>query len=319
MAGVAADMGIFVRVAERGSFARAAEDVGISASAVAKLITRLEDRLGVRLITRTTRKLALTAEGEVYLGRAREILAAIETAEAELASTRACPRGHLRVHAYPVIAQYYIARALPAFLDGHPQVQFEFIVTNRIVDLIDENIDISLRLGPFPDSRLVVRKILDLKRIVCASPAYITRHGRPARPSDLLDHSCLTLSRNPGSADWSFDTNGERTVVHVKGPVSADSAEMLLRLAIEGVGVLRLSEHVVGPSICAGLLEPLLEDAKDPEAAYPLCALMAPGRQQAPKVRSFLEFIVERLGAEPWREVARNREVQQPRPHRRDR
>ena len=108
-------------------------------------------------------------------------------------------------------------------------------------------------------------------------------------------------------------------MVHVKGPVSADSAEMLLRLAIEGVGVLRLSEHVVGPSIRAGLLEPLLEDAKDPEAAYPLCALMAPGRQQAPKVRSFLEFLVERLGAEPWREVARNREVQQPRPHRRDR
>jgi DNA-binding transcriptional LysR family regulator len=313
MAGAPADMGIFVRVAERGSFA--AEDVGVSASAVAKLITRMEDRLGVRLITRTTRKLALTAEGEVYLGRARDILAAIETAESELASTRACPRGHLRVHAYPVIAQYYIARALPAFLDSHPQVQFEFIVTNRIVDLIDENIDISLRLGPFPDSRLVVRKILDLRRIVCASPAYIARRGRPARPSDLLDHSCLTLSRNPGSADWSFYTNGERTVVHVKGPVSADSAEMLLRLAIEGVGVLRISEHVVGPSISAGLLEPLLEDAQDPET-YPLCALMAPVRQQAPKVRAFLDFLVERLGAEPWREVARNREVEQPPPRR---
>jgi DNA-binding transcriptional LysR family regulator len=295
MAGAPADMGIFVRVAERGSFARAAEDVGVSASAVAKLITRLEDRLGVRLITRTTRKLALTAEGEVYLGRAREILAAIETAESELASTRACPRGHLRVHAYPVIAEHYIAPALPAFLDSHPQVQFEFIVTNRIVDLIDENIDISVRMGPFPDSRLVVRKILDLRRIVCASPAYIARRGRPTRPSDLLDYSCLTLSRNPGSAAWLFYTNGERTVVHVKGPVSADSADMLLRLAIEGAGVLRLSEHVVAPSISAGLLEPLLEDAQDPET-YPLCALMAPGRHQTPKVRAFLEFLVEHLG-----------------------
>lgn len=304
MAAAPADMGIFVRVAERGSFARAARDVGVSASAVAKLIARLEDRLGVRLINRTTRKLALTAEGEVYLGRAREILAAIETAESELVSTRACPRGHLRVHAYPVIAERYIAPALPAFLEGHPQLKFEFIVTNRIVDLIDENIDISLRMGPFPDSRLVVRKILDLRRIVCASPGYIARRGRPTQPSDLLDHACLTLSRNPGSAAWSFCANGERTVAHVKGPVSADSAEMLLRLAIEGAGVLRMSEHVVGPSIGAGLLEPLLEDAQDLET-YPLCALMAPGSQRTPKVRAFLEFLIERLGAEPWLAVAR--------------
>jgi DNA-binding transcriptional LysR family regulator len=117
-------------------------------------------------------------------------------------------------------------------LESHPQLKFEFIVTNRIVDLIDENIDISLRMGPFPDSRLVRRKILDLRRIVCASPGYIARRGRPTRPSDLLDHSCLTLSRNPGSAAWSFYAKCERTVAHVKGPVSADSAEMLLRLAI---------------------------------------------------------------------------------------
>jgi DNA-binding transcriptional LysR family regulator len=300
MAGSPAEMAIFERVAARGSFAGAAEDVSLSASAVAKLITRLERRLGVRLINRTTRRLALTAEGEIYLDRVREILGAIEAAESEIASARAAPRGHLRVHTFPVIAAHELAPALPDFLARYPNITFDFMVTNRSVDLLGENVDISLRMGPLEDSRLVSRKIVDLSRIVCASPGYLARYGRPAEPADLVRHACLILSRNPGSATWPFRVGGKLTRIDVKGCVSADSADMLLQLAIAGAGILRLSEHVVARSIHEGLLEPVLQDAEDPEI-YPLFALLPPGRHQAPKVKAFIDFLIERLGCAPWR------------------
>jgi DNA-binding transcriptional LysR family regulator len=294
------EMSIFQRVAERGSFASAAEDVGLSPSAVAKLITRLETRLGVRLINRTTRRLAITAEGETYLERAREILAAIESVEADISSARLSPRGHLRVHTFPFIAVRHLVPVLPDFMTRHPQITFDFMVTNRIVDIIGENVDISLRMGGLNDTALVARKIVNLRRIVCASPSYLARHGRPAKPADLLHHSCLTLSRNPGSATWPFRVDGELVQVEVTGPVSADSTAMLLGLAIEGAGILRLSEHVVAEAIQKGQLEPLLQDVQDPEQ-YPLWALLPPGRNQPPKVKAFLDFLIDRLGSAPWR------------------
>jgi DNA-binding transcriptional LysR family regulator len=256
--------------------------------------------LGVRLINRTTRHLALTTEGEIYVDRVREILGAVAAAESEITSARASPRGHLRVHTFPVIAAQQLALALPDFLARHPHITLDFMVTNRMVDIVGENVDVSLRIGPLEDSRLVARKIVDLSRVVCASPSYLARHGRPVEPSDLVRHACLTLSRNPGSASWPFRINGKRARIDVKGPVSADSADMLLKLAIGGAGILRLSEHVVASSIHEGLLQPLLQDAQDPET-YPLYALLPPGRLQAPKVRVFIDFLIERLGAAPWR------------------
>jgi DNA-binding transcriptional LysR family regulator len=294
-------MGVFERVIERGSFARAAEDVGLSPSAVAKLITRLERRLGVRLINRSTRRLGLTAEGEIYLERAREILGAIEAVEAEVSSGGLSPRGHLRVHALPAIAVDHLAPVLPDFVARYPHVTFDFLVTNRVVDVIGENVDVALRIGRLNDSTLVARKIVDLKRIVCASPKYIARHGRPAHPSDLSQHSCLILSRVPGSTTWPFQVNGEAVRIDVRGPITADSADMLLRLAIEGVGIVRLGEFITTGAIQNGLLEPLLHDVQDPEK-YPLWAVMPPGRQQSPKVRAFVDYLIERFGSAPWRQ-----------------
>src|SRR5262245_2612401 len=276
MASASTEMAIFQRVAERGSFAAAADDVGLSSSAVAKLITRLEQRLGVRLINRTTRRLALTAEGEVYLERVREIVGAIEAAESEILSARTSPRGHLRVHTLPVIAAYDLAPAVPEFLARYPHITFDFMVTNRTVDIVGENVDVSLRMGPLADSGLVSRKIVDLSRVVCASPDYLARHGRPADPADLLHHACLTLGRNPRSANWPFRINGKLSRIDVKGPVSADSAHMLLQLAIAGAGIVRLSDHVVARAINEGRLQLLLQDAQDPEV-YPLFALLPPG------------------------------------------
>jgi DNA-binding transcriptional LysR family regulator len=294
------EMSIFQRVIERGSFAGAAEDTGLSPSAVSKLVTRLELRLGVRLINRTTRRLALTAEGEIYLKRSRDILRAIESAEAEIASARLSPRGHLRVHAFPTFAVDHLSAALPDFLARYPRITFEFLVTNRLIDLIGDNVDIALRVGPLNDSSLIACKIVDLTQVVCASPKYLAAHGRPLRPSDLTRHACLTLSHFPGSTSWPFRVDGELVQVEVKSPVAADSAHMLLKLAIEGVGIIRFGDIIVARAIQEGLLEPLLEGFQEPES-FPMWAILPPGRQRTPKVKVFLDFLMERFGSAPWR------------------
>jgi DNA-binding transcriptional LysR family regulator len=301
MADVANEMQVFQRVVTRGSFARAADDLGMSPSAISKLMARLEQRLGVRLINRSTRRLALTQEGELYYQSSRDVLRAIEAAEAEIASARAAPRGRLRVHAFPTFAVDHLSAALPDFLARHPRISFDFLVTNRAVDLLAENVDVALRVGQLSDSTMVARRISALTQVVCASPKYLARHGRPLQPSDLRKHACLTLSHLPGASKWTFrkDVSVE---VNVGGPVSADSAHMLLRLAIEGLGIVRFGDNVVARAIQAGLLEPLLQDFEEPEN-FPLWAILPPGRQRAAKVKVFLDFLVERFGPAPWRRV----------------
>ena len=293
-------MSIFRRVVERGSFAGAAEDMGLSPSAVSKFITRLELRLGVRLINRTTRRLALTHEGEIYLERSRDILGAIESVEAEIASARVSPRGHLRVHVFPTFAVDHLSATLPNFLARYPRVTLEFLVTNQLVNLIGDNVDIALRVGQLIDSTLVARKIVDLTQVVCASPKYLADRGRPMKPSDLARHDCLNLSHIPDSTTWSFRMKGARVRVDVKGPIIADSAHMLLKLAIEGAGIIRFGDIIVARAIQEGLLVPLLQDFQEPEK-YPLWAILPPGRQRTPKVKVFLDFVMERFGSAPWR------------------
>ena len=293
-------MSVFKLVAERGSFAAAAEDAGLSPSAVSKLIARLEQRLGVRLLNRTTRHLALTAEGEVFLDRSRKILEAIEAAESEVIAGRLSPRGHLRVHSFPSFAVDKLAPVLPEFLARYPRISFDFLVTNRLVDMIRDNVDVSFRVGPLSDSTLIARKIVNLTQIVCASPGYLAEHGRPTKPADLAHHRCLTLSHVRGSAIWSFGTEGKATQIEVGGPIAADSADMLLTLAIAGVGIVRLGDIIVARAIEQGLLEPVLQGLEVP-GSFPFWALMPPGRQRAPKVKVFLDFLREQFGSAPWR------------------
>jgi DNA-binding transcriptional LysR family regulator len=251
----------------------------------------------VRLINRTIRRLALTAEGEIYLARSRDILEAIEAAESEIASARVLPRGHLRVHAFPSFAVDKLAPILPEFLARYPRITIDFLLTNRFVDVIGENEHFGR--GQLNDSTLIAREIVDLTRIVCASPDYLASHGRPIRPSDLVRNSCLTMSHIPGGSIWQFRIDGELVPVNVKGPVSADSADMLSKLAIASAGIIRQGDPVVAPAIQKGLLEPVLQDAQEP-GDFPL-ALLPPGRQRLPKVRVFLDFLIERFGSAPWR------------------
>jgi DNA-binding transcriptional LysR family regulator len=303
MTNAANEMGVFERVVERGSFAAAAEDVGLSPSAVSKLVARLEQRLGVRLINRTTRSLALTAEGKIYVNRSREILAAIEATEAEIASARLSPSGRLRVQAPPVMIGDHFGPALSDFLARYPRLTVEFLVTNRPIDIVAENVDVAMRTGNLPNSSMVATKVIDLTQFICASPEYLARHGRPKVPEDLERHQCLILNGIPDPTVWTFRNGSDRVAVEIKGAVSADSSDVLLRLAVEGVGIVRLGELAVARALWNGLLEPLLLDMQVSEG-YPLWALMPPGRQRSPKVKVFLDFLRERLGEAPWRTVA---------------
>jgi DNA-binding transcriptional LysR family regulator len=258
--------------------------------------------LGVRLINRTTRRLALTTEGKMYLNRSREILAAIEASEAEIALARLSPSGTLRVQAPPVMIGDHFGPALPDFMARYPRLTVEFLVTNRPIDLVAENVDVAMRTGNLPNSSMVASKIIDLTQFICASPGYLSRNGRPKVPADLARHQCLILNGIPEPTVWTFRNGSERVSVKIKGAVSADSSDVLLRLAIEGVGIVRLGELAVARALRSGLLEPLLLDMQVSEG-YPLWALLPPGRQRSPKVKVFLDFLRERLGQAPWRTI----------------
>jgi DNA-binding transcriptional LysR family regulator len=262
-------------------------------------LKRLEDRLGVRLIIRSTRKLALTPEGELYLARARRILADIEDAEAEVTRARGAPRGRLRVNSGTAFGLHQLAPALADFLTRYPEIDLELSITDRLVDLAEDNADIAVRSGRIADSPHVVRKICDLHRLICASPTYLARRGTPRAPADLRQHDCIVLTVR-GLNRWPFRTRTGIDVIEIEPRVVTDDAEAALRLALEGAGIVRLSDVIVGPPIRDGRLVSLLADQHHVEP-LPLQAIYPAGRHRLPKVRVFLDFLVEKFAHAPWR------------------
>ena len=306
----ASDMRVFVRTVDRGSFSAAASDLGLTPSAISKLVTRLEDRLGVRLLSRTTRRLALTPEGEIYVVRARQILADIDDAEAEVTRARGAPRGKLRINSGTAFGLHQLAPSLAEFLTRYPEIDIELSITDRLVDLVDENADIAVRSGRITDSPHVMRKIADLQRAICAAPSYLARRGTPNTPADLHDHDCIVVSV-PGLNRWPFKTRNGVDVVEIAPRVSTDDAEAALRLAIEGAGIVRLSDVIVSEPIRDGRLVSLLADVHHVEP-FPLSAIYPAGRHRLPKVRVFLDFLVERFGTSPWRWASDNGDGEAP-------
>jgi DNA-binding transcriptional LysR family regulator len=296
------EMAAFLRVLDRGGFAPAARDLGLTPSALSKLVGRLEGRLGVRLLTRTTRRIAPTPEGETYAVRARDILSLIEAAEAEVTAGRARPRGHLRVNTSTAFARHRLVPILPEFLARHPEITLDLGVTDRRVDLVGEQVDVLLRTGALEDSTLVARRIADAKRLICAAPSYLAARGAPARPEDLARHDCLVLHGLSRLTAWPFRAAGDglRTM-SVQGRVTTDSAEALRDMALAGIGIIRVSEFLVARDIAEGRLVPLLE-AEHVSEEVPIWAVMAPGRQRVPRVRAFVDYVAERIGdpEAPW-------------------
>lgn len=293
------DMEAFVRVVERQSFSAAAEALGLTPSAVSKLIGKLEDRLGARLLHRTTRRLSLTSEGEIYFARARQILSDIEDAEAEIAKTRGAPRGHLHVNTSNAFGVHQLAPALPDFLSRYPEIELELSLTDRIVDLVTEPADVTIRAAILRDTTFAARKIAEFSRVICAAPSYLARHGTPRTPADLAGHTCIAMGVYASNA-WPFRSRDDVATVDVVPRVVADNSEAALRLTLEGAGIVRLGDLIVGESIRRGLLVPLLTDIHHAEP-LPISALYLAGRHRLPKVRVFLDFLVERFAGSPWR------------------
>lgn len=294
------EMRAFVRSVELGGFSAAARDLDLTPSALSKLVTRLEDRLGVRLMNRTTRRLALTSEGEAYFASARRILADIEEAETEVTRFSDSPKGLLRVNAGVAFGMHQLAPALPRFLERYPEIELDITVTDRLVDLVEEGADVAIRNGHLRDSSLVARRICDLHRVICASPGYLKRHGAPRTPQDLHQHNCISISGAPQLRRWPFDTANGIETIEVTGNVSANNAETLLQLAANGVGIIRLTDVIVGDGIRAGWLVPLLQDVHHREP-LPLSAVYLPGKHKSPRVAAFVNFLAETFSTAPWR------------------
>jgi DNA-binding transcriptional LysR family regulator len=288
------DLAIFVRTIDLGTFAAVGAETGLTASGISRVMTRLESRLGAKLLHRTTRRLVLTQEGETFLAHARTILAAIEAAEADVASTLGRPRGHIRVNSGTAFARHRLALLLPRFMAQYPEVTIDLSVNDRRIDPIADQIDLTIRVGPLVDSTLIAVRLGEVRRVIAASPDYLSRHGTPLRPADLVCHNCLLLNGFARLAQWPMFEDGKRVMMAVRGSVSCDSADVLLDLAVAGIGLVRFGDFLGEAALADGRLVSLLGECHDPDP-QPITALILPGRQSIPRVRALVDFLKSEL------------------------
>jgi len=295
----ASEMAAFVRVVDSKGFSAAAGGLGLSPSAVSKLVTRLETRLGVRLLQRTTRALHLTAEGEAFYAAARRIVSEIETLEDQVLGQRDTPHGLLRVTTSVAFSTHQLAPVIVEFMARHPAVQLELLPTDRVIDMVEEGVDIAIRIGRLADTSFMARKIGDDKRLICAAPSYLARHGTPRRPEELARHNCIVSRERPHLNRWQFRIDGEVRELEVAGRVAISEGEMQMQLALQGIGIVRLTRLTMAQAIRDGALVPLLGDfsAEDP---VPIHAVYPHRRHLAPKVPAFVNFLIEKFTPPPW-------------------
>jgi DNA-binding transcriptional LysR family regulator len=295
----ASEMAAFVRVVDSNGFSAAAPALGLSPSAVSKLITRLETRLGVRLLQRTTRALHLTQEGEVFYAAAKRIVGEIEALENQIVGESGTPSGVLRVTTSLAFATHQLAPVLSEFLARYPLVQFELLPTDRVIDMVDEGIDVALRIGRLADTSFMARKIGEDKRLICAAPSYLARHGTPQRPEDLARHSCIVSRDHAYLNRWSFKVDDRIVEIDVRGRVAVSEGEAQMQLALQGVGIVRLTRLTLAQAIREGTLVPLL-GAFSAEEAVAIHAVYPHRRHLAPKVPAFVNFLIEKFTPPPW-------------------
>lgn len=294
----AGEMDVFVQVATLKSFSAAGRKLRLSPSAVSKLITRLEERLSTRLLVRTTRSLQLTPEGEIYLDKARTILADIQEAERIVASGGATiPRGLLRVSASVAFGVRCLVPIIPDFLKRYPEIELDISLTDSVIDIVGERADVAIRAGALRDSSLKARKLMDSRRVIVASPSYASQHGLPATPDALDDHNCLTFNFRPTAEGWPFrdPQSGALFVKTVQGNLQANNGPTVRSLCIAGVGLARIGQFHVQPDIDAGRLVTVLEDF-NPEDIEHVHAVYAGHEHLAARIRAFIDFLVNRIG-----------------------
>ncbi|MBN3780560.1 LysR family transcriptional regulator [Burkholderia sp. Ac-20345] len=287
-------MKVFVRAVEAGSISSAANEMNMSPQLAGKQIRALEEGLGIKLLSRTTRRQSLTDSGQLFYERAKSILAEMEAAEALMAETRSEPRGRLRISAPITFGSHGLAPEIPEYLRQHPEVSVDLNLSNRTVDLVEEGFDVVFRTGDLPDSSLIARRLGWYRLVLCAAPDYIRSAEKIRSPDDLAKHECLVFSHTALRTQWTFDGPDGRVSVPIKGRFSTNSGEALRSTAVAGMGILLQPYELVADEIAAGRLVRLLPEYEPPARA--LHALYASDRQMTPKLRSFLEFAVQRFG-----------------------
>jgi DNA-binding transcriptional LysR family regulator len=284
-----AAMEAFIRVIETGSFSAAARQLHVGQPAVSKTIAQLEDRLGVRLILRSTHGLTPTEAGQNYFERAKRAIEEADEAEFAARGAGAGLTGRLRICAAVTFASQYIMPHLPAFLAQHPMLDTDIIMDDRSIDLVEDGIDIALRMGSLPDSSLTARKIGQSRRRVLGGPAYFERAGEPASPSDLARHEVVILGQSGAGAVWTFRKGTDEASVTVKGRVRVTAGEGLRAAVVAGIGLAVTSEWLFAPELAAGSVRPVLTDWTLP--ALDLWAVFPTGRRASAKARAFAAFV----------------------------
>ena len=291
----------FAKVVETGSFARAADRLDLSVSAVSRQVADLEAHLGARLLNRTTRRLSLTESGQAFYERCVQLLADLEEAEESVTASAAVPRGTLRLTASISFGVGYLAPVVAEFAARHPQLRFDIELSDRAVDLVDEAIDLAIRIGDIGSQAVIARRIGVAQLICCAAPSYLARRSPPRTPDDLREHACLTYAYASGGNLWSFaDAQGGVRNVEVESGTHANNGAMLAALAAAGAGITQAPDFIVAADVRAGRLVPLLADYSSP--AIPINAVYPSRRHLSAKVRVFVDYIVARFADNPgWR------------------
>ena len=292
------EMEVFVRVVERGGFSAAARALAMTPSAVSKLVVRLEARLGVRLLNRSTRQVQLTAEGGVFYERAVRVLADLAEAERGVAANDS-PRGRLSVNANVPFGEAALLPLVPAFLERYPEISLDIVLTDEVIDLIEHRTDVAVRAGPLKNSSLVARKLGATRKSIVASPDYLAKRGVPKKPADLASHNCLGFNRTRTLNGWPLMAGGKLVTIPAVGNTQVSDGASLQRLALAGVGLARLARFHCRDDIAAGRLVPVLEKFNPGDLEEIHAVFLGHGGWLPARVRAFLDFLVENVRIEP--------------------
>ncbi|RJF80617.1 LysR family transcriptional regulator [Oleomonas cavernae] len=292
-------MAVFRRVVELGAFAAAARDLNLSNAAVSKHVAALEGHLGAQLLNRTTRRLSLTEAGQAAYDRAVRLLDDMADLEQAVGQMEARPRGRLRLNAPMSFGLMVLGQTLPIFLDRYPDITIDLVMNDRVVDLVEEGFDVGIRIrSELGDTSLIGRRIGGVRPLVVAAPQYLQRRGTPHSPDDLLDHDCFHYSLNSTGDEWPFTNDkGEERRVRIRGRMAANNGDVLRNAAVAGHGIWRTPDFLAQADIDAGRLVVLDLDGFR-SADHSIFVLYPPGRHLSPKVRVFVDFLVEVIGAQ---------------------